>query len=300
MPRQAIERPLSHPAGRRRNHGAGAVHAADSPGGRRRRGRPAADERVRRPRKDFIVDANGNGAGWFDYDNDGDLDALIVNGSTRQQFARGGDPMVALYQNDGRGRFRDVTEAAKLVRRGWGAGTCIADYDNDGFRDVYVTAFGTDALWRNAGDGTFVDVTRRAGVEDSRWSTGCAFGDYDLDGDLDLYAAAYVKFDESRIPGRGTTGACRFMATDVFCGPNRLPGEPDLLYRNNGDGTFTDVTARAGIVDPGYYGFGVVFTTSTTTAAPTSTSPTTRCRISSSATRATAPSSRRGCWRAWR
>ena len=211
------------------------------------------------PAKDFIVDANGNGAGWFDYDNDGDLDALIVNGSTRQQFARGGDPMVALYQNDGRGRFRDVTEAAKLVRRGWGAGTCIADYDNDGFRDVYVTAFGADALWRNAGDGTFVDVTRRAGVEESRWSTGCAFGDYDLDGDLDLYVATYVKFDESRIPGRGTSGACRFMATDVFCGPTRLPGEADLLYRNNGDGTFADVTARAGIVDPGYYGFGVVF-----------------------------------------
>ena len=108
--------------------------------------------------------------------------------------------MVVLYRNDGRGRFRDVTEAAKLVRRGWGAGTCIADYDNDGFRDVYVTAFGADALWRNAGDGTFVDVTRRAGVEDSRWSTGCAFGDYDLDGDVDLYVATYVKFDESTDP----------------------------------------------------------------------------------------------------
>jgi hypothetical protein len=209
--------------------------------------------------KDFIVDANGNGAGWFDYDNDGDLDAIIVNGSTRPQLARGGDPMVALYQNDGRGRFRDVTEASGFSRRGWGAGTCIADYDNDGFRDVYVTAFGPDALWRNAGNGTFVDVTTRAGVEDTRWSTGCAFGDYDLDGDLDLYVANYVRFDEARIPGRGTTGNCRFMATDVFCGPNRLPGEPDVLYRNNGDGTFTDVTARAGIADPGHYGFGVVF-----------------------------------------
>jgi enediyne biosynthesis protein E4 len=212
------------------------------------------------PAKDFIVDANGNGAGWFDYDNDGDLDALIVNGSTREQFARGGDPMVALYQNDGRGAFRNVTGSSGMTRRGWGAGTCIADIDNDGFRDVYVTAFGSDALWRNVGDGTFVDVTRRAGVEDERWSTGCAFADYDLDGDLDLYVANYVRFDPARIPGRGTTGNCRFMATDVFCGPTRLPGEPDVLYRNNGDGTFTDVTARAGIVDPGYYGFGVVFT----------------------------------------
>ena len=206
------------------------------------------------------MDANGNGAGWFDYDNDGDLDALIANGSTREQFARGGDPMVALYQNDGTGRFRDVTGTSGMARRGWGAGTCIADIDNDGFRDVYVTAFGSDALWRNAGDGTFVDVTRRAGVEDDRWSTGCAFADYDLDGDLDLYVANYVRFDPARIPGRGATTNCRFMATDVFCGPTRLPGEPDVLYRNNGDGTFTDVTVRAGIADPGYYGFGVVFT----------------------------------------
>jgi hypothetical protein len=212
------------------------------------------------PNKDYIVDANGNGAGWFDYDNDGDLDALIVNGSTRERYAKGGDPMVALYQNDGRGHFRNVTEEAGLTRRGWGAGTCIADYDNDGFEDVYVTAFGPDALYKNNGNGTFTDVTRRAGVEDNRWSTGCAFADYDHDGDLDLYVATYVRFDEKTIPGRGTTGNCRFMATDVFCGPTRLPGEVDMLYRNNGDGTFTDVSMRAGAVDPGYYGFGVVFT----------------------------------------
>src|SRR5688572_21554881 len=120
------------------------------------------------PSKDFIVDANGNGAGWFDYDADGDLDALLVNGSTRERFAKGGDPMVALYQNDGRGRFRNVTEASGLTRRGWGAGTCIADYDNDGFPDVYVTAFGPDALYRNNGNGTFADVTQRASVEDNR------------------------------------------------------------------------------------------------------------------------------------
>jgi hypothetical protein len=211
------------------------------------------------PNKDYIVDANGNGAGWFDYDEDGDLDALIVNGSTRGQSARGGDPMVALYQNDGHGSFRDLTLAAGLTRRGWGAGVCIADIDNDGHRDVYVTAFGADALWRNAGNGTVVDVTARAGVEDSRWSTGCAFADYDHDGDVDLYVANYVRFDESRIPTR-PSGNCRFMATSVFCGPSRLPGEADVLYRNNGDGTFSDVSARAGIVDPGYYGFGVVFT----------------------------------------
>ncbi len=130
-----------------------------------------------------------------------------------------------------------------FTRRGWGAGVCVADYDNDGLQDVYVTAFGPDVLWRNNGNGTFTDVTRRAGFDDTRWSTSCAFADYDHDGDLDLYVANYVQFDDKTIPARGTTANCRFMATDVFCGPKRLPGEADVLYRNNGDGTFTDVTA---------------------------------------------------------
>jgi predicted nucleotidyltransferase len=206
------------------------------------------------------VDANGNGAAFFDYDNDDDLDALIVNGSTRDNFAKGGDPMVALYQNDGRGHFRDVTTASGFDRRGWGSGACVGDIDNDGAKDVYVTAFGADALWRNTGKGTFVDVTRSAGFDDTRWGTSCAFADYDHDGYLDLYVANYVAFDDKTIPARGTTANCRFMATDVFCGPKRLTGDLDILYRNNGDGTFTDVTVRAGVKDPGYYGFGVVFT----------------------------------------
>jgi hypothetical protein len=211
------------------------------------------------PAKDYIVDANGNGAAFFDYDNDGDLDALIVNGSTRERFAAGGDPMVALYQNAGGGRFRDVTAASGFTRRGWGSGVCVGDYDNDGFDDVYVTAFGADVLWHNAGAGTFVDVTSRAKLVESRWGTSCAFADYDRDGDLDLYVANYVRFDERTIPGRGTTANCRFMATDVFCGPKQLTGEQDALYRNNGDGTFADVSTTAGANDPGYYGFGVVF-----------------------------------------
>jgi hypothetical protein len=211
------------------------------------------------PSKDFIVDANGNGAAFFDYDNDGDVDALIVNGSTREHIATGGDPMVALYRQDQGGRFTDVTASSGFTRRGWGSGVCVGDYDNDGAPDVYITAFGPDVLWHNGGNGTFTDVTRRAGIDDTRWGTSCAFADYDRDGDLDLYVANYVKFDES-IPARGTTANCRFMATDVFCGPKRLTGDPDILYRNNGDGTFTDVTTSAGITDPGYYGFGVVFT----------------------------------------
>ncbi len=210
--------------------------------------------------KDFIVDANGNGAAFFDYDSDGDLDVLIVNGSTREHIASGGNPMVALYRNDGGGGFLDVTASSGFTRRGWGSGVCIGDVDNDQAPDVYVTAFGPDVLWRNTGKGTFIDVTRRAGIDDTRWGTSCAFADYDRDGDLDLYVANYVKFDESSIPARGTTANCRFMATDVFCGPKRLTGDADILYRNNGDGTFTDVTAAAGVTDPGYYGFGLVFT----------------------------------------
>ena len=209
--------------------------------------------------KDFIVDANGNGAAFFDYDSDRDLDVLIVNGSTRERLATGGDAMVALFRNEGGGRFADVTPASGFTRRGWGSGVCVGDYDNDGAPDVYITAFGPDVLWHNTGSGLFTDVTRRAGIDDTRWGTSCAFADYDRDGDLDLYVANYVKFDESTIPARGTTAACRFMATDVFCGPKRLTGDPDFLYRNNGDGTFSDVTAAAGVVDPGYYGFGVVF-----------------------------------------
>jgi predicted nucleotidyltransferase len=210
------------------------------------------------PDADYIVDSTGNGAALFDYDRDGDLDVLIVNGSTRDRLAKGGDPMAALYRNDGKGRFEDVTPSSGLNRRGWGIGVCVADYDNDGFQDVYITAFGPDVLWRNTGKGSFTDVTKAAGISDSDWSTSCAFGDYDKDGFVDLYVANYVKFDRT-IPARGVTGHCRFMAADVFCGPNRLPGEADVLYRNEGNGSFANATKRAGITDPNYYGFGVVF-----------------------------------------
>jgi hypothetical protein len=210
--------------------------------------------------KDYIVDVNGNGAALFDYDNDGDVDVLIVNGSTLANLKRGGDPMVALYRNDGGWQFSDVTPATNITASGWGMGVCVADYDGDGFQDAYITAFGPNVLLRNKGNGTFEDVTARAAVGEAHWSTNCAFGDYDRDGDLDLYVANYVAFSESTTAKRGASANCKYMELDVMCGPKGLKGEPDTLYRNNGDGTFSDVTRSAGIVDPDAYGFGVLFT----------------------------------------
>ena len=208
------------------------------------------------PAKDLVMDANGNGAAWLDFDRDGDLDALIVNGSRFERLKRGGDPMAALYRNDGDGTFTDVTAASGLTRRGWGTGVCVGDYDNDGYSDVYITAFGPNVLWHNTGRGTFTATGQAA---DARWSTGCAFADYDRDGLIDLYVANYVRFDERTVPSRAS-GACRFLNIATFCGPRPLPGEADALFRNAGKGRFVDVSRAAGIVDPGYYGFGVVFT----------------------------------------
>jgi len=207
------------------------------------------------PSKDFLIDASGNGVAFFDFDNDRDLDVLLVNGSTLRMLSTGGHPTVALYRNDG-GRFADVTSASGFSGRGWGTGVCIADYDNDGFEDVYVTAFGRNILWRNL-DGRMFTPTAAAG--DPRWSTGCAFGDYDRDGDVDLYVANYVQLNPATVPRRGSAASCRFETIDVPCGPLGLRGEPDTLYRNEGDMTFVDVTADAGVVSPGYPGFGVVF-----------------------------------------
>ena len=211
------------------------------------------------PRKDYILEAAGNGAAFFDYDDDGDMDLLLVNGSTFEKFKQGGGPMVALYSNDGKGNFLNITGQSGLTKKGWGMGVCVADYDNSGFQDVYVTAYGPNVLFRNKGDGTFADVTERADVGDSHWSTTCAFGDYNRDGYVDLYVANYVAFDEKTTPRRGTSSLCQYRGMDVFCGPRGLSGEPDVLYRNNGDGTFKDVTQSAKIDDPGYYGFGVIF-----------------------------------------
>jgi len=182
------------------------------------------------------------------------MDVLITNGSTRKHFAAGGDPVAALYENDG-GVFRDRTAEAGLNKRGWAFGVCVADYDNDGYSDFYLTAYGPNLLFHNKGDGTFEERAAAAGLADAHWGTNCAFGDYDRDGQVDLYVANYVAFDEN-----SRARDCVYMgALKVFCGPKGLVGESDVLYRNNGDGTFRDVTQQAGVKEPNYYGFGVVF-----------------------------------------
>jgi hypothetical protein len=207
--------------------------------------------------KDYIVDVNGNGAAFFDYDGDGDADLLIASGSSLENYRVGGDQMIALYRND-RDRFVDVTEDAGLRTSGWAMGVCVADYDNDGHQDFYLTAYGPNRLFRNLGNATFEEAPHVGGSDD-RWSTNCAFGDYDRDGHVDLYVANYLAFDEANVPRRGETLVCRYMGADVFCGPTGLRGERDVLYRNNGDGTFDDVTVEAGVGGVAYNGFGVAF-----------------------------------------
>jgi len=209
------------------------------------------------PSKSYIVDSTGNGAAFLDYDRDGNMDVLIVNGSSLPRFKSGGDTMVALYRNDGSGHFTDVTARSGLTRRGWGMGTCVADYDNDGFPDIYVTGLGSNVLWHNNGNGTFTATGQAAS---SGWSTGCAFGDFDRDGYVDLYVAHYLSREWETFEPGGER-ACKYMNIAIPCGPKPLKSEPDVLYRNLGNGTFADVTKAAGVSIPGgHYGFSVLFT----------------------------------------
>ena len=208
--------------------------------------------------KDFIVQANGNGAGLFDYDSDGDLDIAIVSGSTLAAIETGGDPMLTLYRNDGE-RFRDVTQQAGLERRGWGMGLCVADIDNDGDDDLYLTAYGANVLFRNAGDGSFEEATAASGLADERWSSSCAFGDYDRDGQVDLYVTNYLHFSPATTARRGDPPGCKYLGRMVFCGPLGLTAQADALWRNLGAGSFREVTASAGLESPDAYGLAVLF-----------------------------------------
>jgi enediyne biosynthesis protein E4 len=218
-----------------------------------------AFKHISSPEKRYIVESMSGGVALFDYDNDGYLDIFFVNSLTVDLVKSGGKTRSALYHNNGDGTFTDVTDKAGVGDIGWGMGVAIGDYNNDGFDDIYVTCLGANHLLKNNGNGTFTDVTQKAGVGESKWSTGAAFVDYDNDGKLDLFVAGYVDFDVNHLPEFGKGRTCQFKGVPVQCGPRGLPGAGDKLYHNNGDGTFTDVSKKAGVSDPdGYYGLGVI------------------------------------------
>ena len=201
----------------------------------------------------------GGGIALFDCDNDGKLDIALVNDSTIASFERGGEPMVTLYHQDGTSgnlHFSDVTSAAGLTARGWGAAIAVGDYDNDGLPDMYVTGFGHNVLYHNLGKCRFEDVTERAGAGVGGFSTGAAWADFDSDGKLDLFIARYVQVDLQHLPAFDAKGAVD--STQIIQAPDKLQGETDVLLRNRGDGTFEDVSAKAGVGDTArLHGMGV-------------------------------------------
>ncbi|MBM3802509.1 MAG: CRTAC1 family protein [Acidimicrobiia bacterium] len=210
--------------------------------------------------KQYLFEAKGAGLGFFDFDNDGWLDLYIVQGSTMERLRAGKHPHGSLYRNKRDGTFEDVTEKAGLTTPAWGMGVAIGDYDNDGFADIYLTNLKENVLYRNQGDGTFRDVTSQAGVSNGGWSSSAAFGDYDRDGDLDLYVCNYIAYDWNRLPLPGSLPSCFYHGVAVPCGPLGLKGGANVLYRNNGDGTFTDVTEKSGVnVNNHYFSLGVVW-----------------------------------------
>jgi hypothetical protein len=207
-------------------------------------------------RKRFIIETNGAGVALLDYDRDGWLDALVPSGTrlrdgAREEVAwpRGQEPTNRLYRNRRDGTFEDVTDRAGLRRTGWTSAVCAGDYDNDGALDLFLTYFGHNVLYRNRGDGRFEDATARAGLGAgaTRWGSGCSFVDYDRDGRLDLFVANYLAFDLATATEPGQGPNCVWKGVPVNCGPKGLPFDTNLLYRNRGDGTFEDVSARSGV-----------------------------------------------------
>jgi len=217
------------------------------------------------PEKTTILETPGSGVALLDYDNDGWLDIYLVNGSTFDALkGKETPPRAMLLHNNHDGTFTDVTDKAGVANERWGFGVAVGDFDNDGWPDIYVSNFGKNRLYHNNHDGTFTDIAEKAGVALGGWSTGPTWGDYDRDGLLDLFVPGYVKFDPDYPPiaGKGglPPGYCQFRGVNVMCGPRGLTGEQDHLFHNNGDGTFTDVSVKAGVSDPrGYYGFASVF-----------------------------------------
>jgi hypothetical protein len=206
----------------------------------------------------YLLETTGTGVAAIDYNKDGWLDLFFVNGSTLEGFPAGQAPVNQMYRNRGDGTFEDVTRQAGLAASGWGQGACAGDYDNDGYDDLFVSYWGQNRLYHNRGNGTFEDVTARAHVANARtrWGTGCAFLDYDRDGRLDLFVANYIDLDLATAP-TPDSGLCRYKGIQVACGPPGLTGGRNALYHNHGDGTFDDVSERAGITGAkGTYGLG--------------------------------------------
>lgn len=199
--------------------------------------------------KRSIIETKGAGIAFFDYDNDGWLDIYLTNGTRLgETWPTGKAPTSHLYKNNRDGTFTDVTEKSGLARTGWQTGVCVGDYDNDGWDDLFCCAWGHNTLFHNNGDGTFTDVTRKSGVYDEkvRWGAGATWLDYDRDGHLDLFICNYIKLDQVK-----TDGQCQWKGIPVMCGPRGFPADTSVLYHNNGDGTFTDVSEKAGILKPG-------------------------------------------------
>lgn len=215
--------------------------------------------------KKYILETDGSGVGLIDYDNDGWLDIYLVNGSTYDALTgKKTPPHAALFHNNHDGTFTNVAVKAGVTNDRWGFGVAIGDFDNDGWPDIFVCNFGKNRLYRNNHDGTFTDVAVKAGVTLGNWSDGATWGDYDGDGRLDLFVSGYVHYDLNRQPDSDKGGVpfayCQLHGFKVMCGPRGLPGEPDHLFHNNGDGTFSDVSVKAGVSDPGaYYGFTAIF-----------------------------------------
>jgi hypothetical protein len=196
----------------------------------------------------YLLETTGCGVAFYDFDEDGWLDLFLVNGWRLEGFTAGQEPTCHLFRNNRDGTFTDVTKKAGLARSGWGQGCCVGDYDNDGHDDLFVSYYGQNALFHNNGDGTFTDTTVKAGLKQTRqrWNSGCAFLDYDRDGHLDLFVGNYIDLDLKTAPVP-ESGPCLYKGIMVACGPPGLPGGKNILYHNNGDGTFADVSEKAGM-----------------------------------------------------